>query len=103
MLALDEDEFTIEKIEQYIKEIIKQNEYNIENYNLLLKKNADQEEEIIYLKQELDKREKQMNDLTNKLNNYTGENDISNETKNKIASHKFVTQPTLNQTQKPPK
>jgi hypothetical protein len=87
MLALDEDEFTIEKIEQYIKEIIKQNEYNIENYNLLLKKNTSQEEEIIYLKQELDKRDKQINDLTNKLINYTGENDITIETKNKIASN----------------
>jgi len=87
LLALDEEEFTIEKIEQYIKEIIKQNEYNVENYNLLLKKNALQEEEIIQLKQELDKREKQINDLTNKLNNYTGQNDITIETKNKIASN----------------
>jgi len=58
LLALDEDEFTIEKVEQYIKEIIKQNEYNIENYNLLLKKNAGQEEEILQLKQELDKKGK---------------------------------------------
>jgi len=87
LLALDEDEFTIEKVEQYIKEIIKQNEYNIENYNLLLKKNAGQEEEILQLKQELDKKEKLLTDTANKLNSYTGEDDISNETKNKIASN----------------
>jgi hypothetical protein len=87
LLALDDDEFTIEKVEQYIKEIIKQNEYNIENYNLLLKKNIDQETEIIQLKQELNKREKQLLDTTSKLNSYTGEGDITHETKNKIASN----------------
>ena len=87
LLALNDTEFTIEKVEEYIKEIIKQNEYNIENYNLLLKKNATQEEEIIYLKQELERKEKQNNDLTIKLNNYTGEGDITHDTKNKIASN----------------
>ena len=87
LLALDEDEFTIENIEEYIKEIIKQNEYNLENYNLLLKKNAAQEEEIIQLKQELDKKEKLLTDTSNKLNSYTGEGEISHETKNKIASN----------------
>jgi hypothetical protein len=87
LLALDEDEFTIENIEQYIKEIIKQNEYNLENYNLLLKKNAAQEEEIFQLKQELDKKEKLLTDTSNKLTSYTGEGDISHETKNKIASN----------------
>lgn len=87
LLALDQDEFTIEKVEQYIKEIIKQNEYNIENYNLLLKKNAEQEIEINQMKEELKKREKQLLDTTSKLNSYTGEGDITHETKNKIASN----------------
>ena len=87
LLALDDDEFTIEKVEQYIKEIIKQNEYNIENYNLLLKKNAEQEIEINQLKEELNKREKKILDTTSKLNSYTGEGDITHETKNKIASN----------------
>jgi hypothetical protein len=87
LLALDDDEFTIEKVEQYIKEIIKQNEYNIENYNLLLKKNAEQEIEIIQLKEELDKREKKLLHTSSKLNSYTGEGDITHETKNKIASN----------------
>jgi hypothetical protein len=87
LLALDEDEFTIENVEKYIKEIIKQNEYNLENYNLLLKKNAEQEEEIFQLKQALDKKEKLLIDTSNKLNSYTGEGNISHETKNKIASN----------------
>jgi len=87
LLALDEDEFTIENVEKYIKEIIKQNEYNLENYNLLLKKNAEQEEEIFQLKQALDKKEKLLIDTSNKLNSYTGQGDISHETKNKIASN----------------
>jgi len=87
LLALDDNEFTIEKVEQYIKEIIKQNEYNVENYNLLLKKNAEQEIEINQMKEELNKREKQLLDSSSKLNSYTGEGDITHETKNKIASN----------------
>ena len=87
LLALDDNEFTIEKIEVYIKEIIKQNEYNLENYNLLLKKNASQEEEINQLKTELEKCNKQLKDTSNKLSSYTGEDDATNHTKNKIASN----------------
>jgi hypothetical protein len=87
LLALDEHEFTIEKVEQYIKEIIKQNEYNLENYNLLLKKTSEQEIEINQLREELLKKEKQLLDTSSKLNSYTGEGDITNETKNKIASN----------------
>jgi hypothetical protein len=87
LLALDDDEFTIEKVEQYIKEIIKQNEYNVENYNLLLKKTSEQEIEINKLREELDKREKQLLDTSSKLTSYTGEGDITNDSKNKIASN----------------
>jgi hypothetical protein len=87
MLALDDDQFTIDKIEVFIKEIIKQNEYNIENYNLLLKKNAAQEIEINQLKEELSVKSKQLTDATNKVNAYTGEGDVAHETKNKIASN----------------
>ena len=38
LIALNNQEFTLEKVEQLIKDIIRENEYNIENYNLLLKK-----------------------------------------------------------------
>jgi len=86
LLALDDDEFTIEKVEQYIKEIIKQNEYNVENYNLLLKKTSEQEIEIKQLREELSIKDKQITSVSNKLTSYTGEGDIANETKNKIAS-----------------
>ena len=87
LLALDEDKFTIDVIEKYIKEIIKENEYNIENYNLLLKKNSVQEEEIIHLKEQLDTSNKKVTELTSKLQNYTGEGNIDVETKNKISSN----------------
>jgi hypothetical protein len=87
MLALDDNEFTIEKVEEYIKEIIKQNEYNLENYNLLLKKNSEQEIELNNFKQELERKEKQIKDLNIKLNNYSGEGEISINNMTKIASN----------------
>lgn len=87
MIALDDNEFTIEKVEEYIKEIIKQNEYNLENYNLLLKKNSEQEIELNTFKQELERKEKQIKDLNIKLNNYSGEGEISVNNMSKIASN----------------
>jgi len=56
----------------------------------LLKKNAEQEIEINQMKEELDKREKQLLDSSNKLNSYTGEGDSTHETKNKIASNYVI-------------
>ena len=35
LLAIDNGNFTIEKIDSYIKDIIKEKQYNIENYNIL--------------------------------------------------------------------
>jgi len=89
LLALDENEFTIDKIEEYIKEIIKQNEYNLENYNLLLQKNASLEEEITKLKEINAEQEKTITDISKKLENYLGNNpnDITLVSKNKIASN----------------
>ena len=89
LLALDEKEFTIDKIEEYIKEIIKQNEYNLENYNLLLQKNASLEEEITKLKEINEEQEKKITDISKKLENYLGNNpnDITLVSKNKIASN----------------
>lgn len=87
ILALDDDEFSITNIEEHIKEIIKQNEYNLENYNLLLKKVSEQENEMIELKRELEAEKKQTNELTLKLQNYTGECDTSTKTMYKIASN----------------
>jgi hypothetical protein len=87
ILALDDSDFTIEKIEEHVKEIIKQNEYNLENYNLLLKKVAEQNDELIELKRELEAKQKQVDDMTSKLNNYTGEGSASTKTMYKIASN----------------
>ena len=87
MLAVDDKEFTIEKVEEYIKEIIKQNEYNLENYNLLLKKNSEQEIEIKHVKQELERKDKEIKELNIKLNNYSGEGEISINNMTKIASN----------------
>ena len=87
ILALDENEFSIQNIEEYIKEIIKQNEYNLENYNLLLKKVSEQETELKQLKLDLESEKKRTNELTLKLNNYTGEGEASTKTMSKIASN----------------
>ena len=87
MLAIDDDEFSIERVEDYIKEIIKQNEYNLENYNLMLKKVADQEIELANLKRESESDKQIIADLTAKLNNYTGEGETSIKSAAKIASN----------------
>ena len=89
LLALDESEFTLEKMEGYIKEIIKQNEYNVENYNLLLAKNAVLEEELQKMKLVNTEQERKITDLTQKLENFIGTNpnDITITAKSKIASN----------------
>lgn len=87
ILALDGNEFTIANIEEHIKEIIKQNEYNLENYILLLKKVDEQEDELIELKRQLESEQTKTADLTKKLQNYTGEGDASLNTMSKIASN----------------
>jgi hypothetical protein len=73
LLALDENEFSVEKMEDHIKEIIKQNEYNLENYNLLLTKVSEQENTIIELKLELESEKKRTDEMTLKVNNCAGE------------------------------
>jgi uncharacterized protein YllA (UPF0747 family) len=51
LISYDDNEFKIEKINGYILEIIKENEYNIENYNKLIDKNNLLENELtIYVK-----------------------------------------------------
>ena len=89
LLALDDGEFTLEKMEGYIKEIIKQNEYNLENYNLLLQKNSALETEVQQLKSGNEEKDKKISDLSKKLENYSGTNleDITVVAKSKIASN----------------
>ena len=85
LIALDDNEFTIKNIEEYFKEIIKEKENNIENYNLLLKKNDDLQNEIYKLKDELLEKDKIIKNNSNKIQKL--EYDVTDEIKLKIASN----------------
>jgi hypothetical protein len=85
LIALDDDEFTLDKVEQLIKDVIKENEYNIENYNLLLKKNEEMQEEIYKLKNQIEEQSKLIETSNKKINKL--EYDVTDEIKTKIASN----------------
>ena len=85
IIALDDNEFVIENVEQIIKEIIKENEYNVENYNLLLKKNEELQNEIYRLNDEVNEKNKFIEKGNNKIQKI--EYDITEDIKNKIASN----------------
>ena len=85
IIALDDKEFVIENVEQIIKEIIKENEYNVENYNLLLKKNEELQNEIYRLNDEVNEKNKFIEKGNNKIQKI--EYDITEDIKNKIASN----------------
>ncbi len=85
LLALDNDKFTIEKIDEHIKTIIKENEYNIENYNLLVDKNYQLEEQVRILQEEIKEKDNKIEKIQLELNNYKP--DTTNDSKNKIASN----------------
>jgi hypothetical protein len=85
LIALDDDLFKIKNIEEYFKEIIKENEYNVENYNLLLKKNDELQNEIYKLKDELNEKDNIIKNNSNKINKL--EHDITDEIKLKICSN----------------
>ena len=85
IIALDDNEFVIENVEQIIKEIIKENEYNIENYNLLLKKNEELQNEIYRLNDEVNEKNKFIEKGNNKIQKI--EYDITDDIKHKIASN----------------
>ena len=88
LLAVDNDKFTIEKIDEHIKQIIKENEYNIENYNLLLDKNYKLEEQLRILQEENKAKNNQIEKIQTELNNYKP--DTTNDSKNKIASNYVI-------------
>jgi predicted transcriptional regulator len=85
LLALDDEEFTLEKIDHYFKEIIKENEYNIENYNLLLNKNDELENIIRDLEDELKQKNAEYEKIRNELEQYKP--DISTHIQKRIASN----------------
>jgi hypothetical protein len=82
LIALDDDNFSIDKVETIIKEIIKENEYNIENYNLILKKNEELQNQIYKLSDELDEKNKLIDSNSKKIQNL--EYDITDNIKDKI-------------------
>jgi len=83
LIALDDEEFTLDKVEELIKEIIKENEYNIENYNLLLKKNDELQNEIYKLKDEIKEQNKLLETLNLSLEKFEENKKISIERANK--------------------
>ena len=85
LIALDEDEYTIDNVEKLIKEIIKENEYNVENYNLLLNKNEELQNEIYRLKDTINEQEKLLKNNDKKIHKL--EYDVTNDIKSKIASN----------------
>jgi hypothetical protein len=70
ILAIDNDKFSIEKIDEYIKQIIVENEYNIENYNLLVGKNEQLEEQLRVLQQENKDKDDKLEKMSNELQNF---------------------------------
>ena len=70
ILAIDNDKFSIEKIDEYIKQIIVENEYNIENYNLLVGKNEQLEEQLRVLQQENKEKDDKLEKMSNELQKF---------------------------------
>ena len=81
LLALDDENYTIEKMCEYFKDIIKENEYNVENYNLLLHKNQHLEEEVIQLKNIIQEKDLHITNLQK------GKLDITLDIQSKIVSN----------------
>jgi len=95
LLAIDT--FTYDQIDVMIQDIIKENEYNIENYKLLIEKNnqleydiAKSEREIKIKDDEIEKlKDDEIEKLKEKLANYKP--DITNDNKNKLGSDYNIT------------
>jgi hypothetical protein len=85
LLALNNHEFTIDKIHNYFQQIIKEGEYNIENYNLLLQKNDKLEDKVRELDENLKEKERENAKLITELEKYTS--DITTLSQKKIASN----------------
>ena len=63
-------DFTLEKLEDYIKEIIDQNQYNLENYKRLLEQNNSLQTELYKTTSENESLKTQMEKLKQKLDKY---------------------------------
>jgi hypothetical protein len=85
LLATDEAQFTIENILEQVKQIIKENEYNVENYNLLVDKNYELEEQLRASHRAILEKDEEIEKLKAGLKNF--QPDTSDDSKNKIKSN----------------
>jgi hypothetical protein len=83
------DNFTYEEIDGMIKEIIKENEYNIENYKVLVEKNYKMEIDLLKSEKEIKSKDDEIAKLKEQLANYKP--DITSDNKNKLGSEYNVT------------
>jgi len=84
LLALDNEKFTLEKIHEHISRIIKDTEYNIENYNKVIEKNIELKDYILKLEKDNKEKDEQISKFKLQLDNY--KSDITTYTKNKTGS-----------------
>ena len=85
LLATDEAQFTIENILEQVKQIIKENEYNVENYNLLVDKNYELEEQLRASHRAIREKDEEIEKLKAGLKNF--QPDTTDDSKNKIKSN----------------
>ena len=83
------DNFTLEQIDEMIKNIIKENEYNIENYKILVEKCEKLEYDLLKLEKDSIEKDKEIEKLKEKLANYIP--DIADHNKNKIGGEHHIT------------
>ena len=72
-------DITFENLDKMIKDIIKENEYNLENYKLLIEKYDQLEYNFMKLENQMKTKDKEIENLKEKLANYKP--DITNESK----------------------
>jgi prophage antirepressor-like protein len=64
-------DFSLEKLNEYIEQIIEENQYNIENYNRLLQRNNELEIQIIEIKNKNKTLQEENDELQKKLDSFT--------------------------------
>jgi len=83
-------DFSLEKLDEYIKEIIEENQYNIENYNKLLVKNANLESELRHANDKIEQLTQERDHLKQIVDKFTPKDDKVFKSVNSISSHGHV-------------
>jgi hypothetical protein len=84
------DDLTLDQIDEMIKNVITEYEYNIENYKQIIDKYDKLEYDFLKLEKESKEKDKEIEKLKEKLSNYVSD-DITNDKKNKVGSEYNVT------------